>query len=161
MGIRTTLNEKPQIAYATVIIAVVAAAALFWFTQTDTTSGIAKRMYYSDDDGKTYFADDTNKVFPFDHNGKQAYRAYVYQASQAPFVGYLARYSESTREQLLQLESKASDPAAAATISQLRNSGVEVKKPGETNWVSQTSKQGQDIMMVTAPGGGAVKGIVP
>ena len=39
--------------------------------------------FYTDDNGKGFFKDDINKISPFDHNGKQAYRCSVFQGATA------------------------------------------------------------------------------
>ena len=42
--------------------------------------------FYTDDNGKTFFKDNIDKVVPFDHNGKQAYRADVFQVPRRQAV---------------------------------------------------------------------------
>src|SRR5579862_2306749 len=88
MGVREKINEKPAYAVATAIVALIVLGLFMYLHLRDDTTGIVSRMYYSDDDGKTYFADSTSRIFPFDHNGKPAYRAYVFQGSGQPFVAY-------------------------------------------------------------------------
>src|SRR5439155_23406719 len=105
------------------VVAVLAAST--WSSHRAAPSGPITRGCFSDDDGKTYFADDVYKAYPFDHNGKQAYRAYVYRAgSGTPFVGYLGR-----------------------------EGGMEVKKPGGAKWVPLTGPAGSAITDVKGPGG--------
>ncbi len=134
MGIREALNARAELAapaIAAVIVAVVAVSV--WNSHRGAPSGPITRGYFSDDDGKTYFADDVYKPVPFDHNGKQAFRAYVFRCgSGKPFVGYLGQ-----------------------------DAGREVKKPGETKWVPATGAKGDAVTNVTCPEGGTVEAVLP
>jgi hypothetical protein len=106
----------------------------------------AAQAYYSDDDGATFFADDVQKIYPFDHNGKQAYRAYVYECPGNPrFVSYLARYSDSTKAKMTELAAKSGDADAAAELARLRDGGVEVRKPNQAKWVPLFGREGEAI----------------
>ena len=89
---------------------------------------------------------------PFDHDGKPAYRAYVYRCgSGAPFVGFLGRRTAgsfgtgptNTAEAMRAMARHTPLPGA-----------IEVKKPGQTKWVSLNSPQGEDIANLTCPDGG-------
>src|SRR4051812_31470576 len=58
-------------------------------------------VYYTDDNGKTFFKDDVRKLVPFDHKGKQAYRADVFQGADGKqFVGLVYRHTDSGRKEL-------------------------------------------------------------
>ena len=110
--------------------------------------GVPERVtevYYSDDDGKTFFVDDVDKVYPFDRNGKPAYRAYVYRCGdQPPFVHYLGRYTDKAKARMAELSAKTDDPEAVGELARLRNTAIEVKKPGDANWVPLFSSAGDD-----------------
>ena len=106
------------------------------------------RVYFSDDDGKTYFAEGVEKGLDFPHEGKQACRAYVYRCdSGKAFVGYLGR--------------RAATRAATPVAPDPRYPGkedtaageIEIKKPGEDKWVSLGSAKGQEIIHSLCPVG--------
>src|SRR4051812_7950909 len=100
MGIRETLNKRPRVAAAVTAGFIALAAAMFIWANKGVPERVS-RGYYSDDDGKTYFDDDVDKIYPFDHNGKPAYRAFVYQCgSDKPFVHYLGRYSDKAKARM-------------------------------------------------------------
>lgn len=143
-GVRDTLNQRPALA-AGLMVGFIALAAVFWFYTRDRSHTAATEAFYSDDDGKTYFVDDFQKLAPFDRNGKVALRAYVFRCgTEAPFVGYLARYPEATKAKIADLRKRPTDPAAQAELGQLIAS-AEVRKPGQTNWVAAGSNDGEAI----------------
>src|SRR5689334_11283784 len=51
------------------------------------------KAWFTTDDGKTWFADDDNRLFPFDKDGKKAYRCYVWtcDGGKTKFVSHLER----------------------------------------------------------------------
>jgi hypothetical protein len=161
MGVREKINEKPAYAVAAVLTVLVLSGLFMYLHLRDDTAGIVSKMYYSDDDGKTYFADSTSKIFPFDHNGKQACRAWVFQGSGQPFVAYLSAYTPEAKAQLEQLKGKESDPSSAAIISRLQNSAIQVKRPGDVTWVGQNSAEGQKITAVRSPDSSPIRQILP
>ena len=146
MGIREALNRRPKLAAIIGIgLCAVAVPIMIW-ANSSGVPGRASKAYYSDDDGKTFFADDIDKLYPFERNGKQAYRAYVYECKDGKrFVSYLARYTDSAKTRIPQLEKNTSDPEAAGQAHQLRSTAIEVKKPADDKWVSQFSPEGSGI----------------
>jgi hypothetical protein len=62
---------------------------------------VATSAFYTDDNGKTFFKDDVDKLPPFSHNGKQAYRCDVFEDGRGKqFVGLVYRYTESGRREM-------------------------------------------------------------
>lgn len=147
MQIRKGLNRHPAIAAVIVVVLFTSAAAVvaLWVNARRGVPERVARVYYSSTDGNTFFADDTNRIYPFDHNGKPAYRAYVYRCNDdQPFVSYLARYTDAARARLMELgASPTSD--AAAEAAQLRNTAIEVRRPGDSEWVGLFTAAGQEI----------------
>jgi len=140
MSVREAINKRPGTTalVVAVLIGVVVYGSVF------SSAGNPKatsKAYFSDDDGKTYFVDDIEKIVPFDHEGKPAVRAMVYKcADKPPFVSYLLRYNEGGR-------AKLADPALKGEAGGIRNSSSEVKRPGDTNWVPLFSAKGEAISM--------------
>jgi hypothetical protein len=157
VGIRETLNEKPAIGVGIAVgVIVIAGAVLIWqFTgksgPAQLTAPIsADQAYFTDDDGKTYFVDDSKRVTPFKHSGKDAYRAHVYKCSKgSPFVGYIERHTDLGKQQ------KGIAAEMGSRPSFQDNALFEIKKPGKGAWVPVDSKhynQALDVMGVTCPG---------
>ncbi len=119
------------------------------------------KVFYSDDDGKTWFIDDRSRLAPFDHNGKQAVRAEVFRCGAGrPFVGYLERYSDAAKARIT--AAFAANKPAADMIDE----PMEVKRPAEIIWVQGditkpvAYKEYLRIITPVCPGGGS-EGLVP
>jgi hypothetical protein len=149
--------EKNKKTFVIVAVLVVIAIVVSVMTLTSGPKKPSKsegsstpKLFYTVDDGKTWFEDDAAQLPPFDHGGKPAYRVQVYKcgADGSPFVAYMQRIEEGAR--------KAAEAAKAAgkrqaEIEELWINKVEVKKPGETKWVP--TKGAEKIMTVTCPEG--------
>ncbi len=162
MGLRETLEKRRGVASAFGFAAI--ALAVFLIVIESRSSRLTKidRAFYSDDDGQTYFVDSVDKLFPFDHNGRQAYRAYVFRCSDGTeFVGYLARYTDSTKARLAELMAQPYNQVAQQ-IADAESAGTEIKKPGDSRWYPQASPQAAAMLMPTCPNGGTlVGGVMP
>lgn len=148
MGIRETLNENPGITTGiTAGIIVLALGVIIWQTVGNNypPTPIA-RAFFSDDDGKTFFADSTDNIPPFDHNGKQAVKAVVFTCDngKTKFVGYLERFSPAAKAKL-QAAMDANRPDLGLMESTTEHD-VQVKQVNGGQWYDQNSPQGQQIM---------------
>jgi hypothetical protein len=158
MGVRQALNENPIISMAgTGIIIVAALMFIFWHLGGGHRrhSAVAEKMYYSDDDGKTYFADQAYKMTPFlGPNSRPAVQAMVFQCGNGkPFVVYLSRNSEEGRHTA---EKVASDPGLPVAFRP-NPTLIEVKRPGTKTWMKFDPKNPKtyvDATMPKCPGGG-------
>jgi hypothetical protein len=135
VGIRETLNKQPAIVIGAAI-GVILLALIFLIYQVIGPSGprLITKAYYTADDGASYFPDDIGLVPPFDHDGKQAVKAYVFKGPGVrEFVGYLERYTDDAKKMIESDRARGGagpmDPAMAT--------GVEVKAPltGDQGWV--------------------------
>jgi hypothetical protein len=160
VGIREKLNENPNITTGiTIGIIVLALAFIVWQIMGGDGMGTPQtKMYYSADDGATYFSDDVSKVPPYDHEGKQAVRAYVFKCSDGtPFVAYLERMAPEVRdkyEAALKLQSDPEKgPQAMMDAETMSMESMEVKKPGGSKWVKRTNPEADTIVQVACPDG--------
>lgn len=146
MGIRETINKRQRTTTVIVIVVLAAVIGLAVWNQTGPAGKRVAKAYYSDEAGANVFTDEVDRVYPFDHNGKPAYRAYVYTGNDGKqFVSYVARYNDAAKAKLEALMPKKDDPAVAGDLAQARSSGIEVKKPGDAKWVPLLSAQGESI----------------
>jgi hypothetical protein len=163
MGIREKINDSrigPIVGVGMVIAAV--AIGVFYFWPSGPHVHYAQ-SFYSDDDGQTYFEDSLYKFAPFNHNGKTAVIAIVYEdAHNNKFVAYLQRYTPGT---LKRLQKAYADASAAGTPTQVQQTvldllaspsiamgGMEVKSPGPSNsWVPRSRSSSLSVKM---PDGG-------
>jgi hypothetical protein len=150
MGVREWI-KRHQAATAGVSMgtAALAVALVVWPAISGEAGGTGapQRAFYSTDDGQTYFVDDADRMSWFDHEGKPAYRVYVFDtAAGEPFVGYIERLAPDVRARL-----EAADGGAGRVQSSA--SELEVKKPGEQVWHRRTSREGMTTVQITPPNG--------
>lgn len=89
------------VAVAVLLVAAVALGyQLVGGRENGAAGPVAKTAYYTDDNGKTFFKDDVNKIPPFDHNGKQALRCDVFEAGGKQFVGLVYRFTEAGKRDM-------------------------------------------------------------
>jgi hypothetical protein len=168
VGIRQTLNRNPVLtsAIAAVIIIIIAATQLkraCSAPRPDESQDTTRKAYFTIDDGINWFPDDASKVPPFKYQGKDAYRVAVFRcAGGKPFVARLERFSEPTRKRLQDAvdANRGKDQAAPAGAPHM---DMEVKRPGEKEWVrlsSKTAKEYTAVMEVRCPDGSS-EGIEP
>lgn len=154
MGIRESLNQNPAVASGAVIgIVVLAMIFLVYNYAGNKTPGAdgAAQAYFSDDDGKSYFPDDARKVTPFDHNGKSAVLCFVFSCddSKTKFVGYLQRYTPEGKK----MRESQLKPAGPKMGVEEMIIPIEVKKPGDKEWVRTTDPRFAAIASVRCPDG--------
>jgi hypothetical protein len=150
---KRTGGVLPPVATVVLLLAVVIA---IWYAVPKRQLPAGSLRFYTDDDGSTWFADDAKKVPPFQHNGKQAVLARVYQTSDGKqFVAYLEKYSDETRARL---DQQSPAPRGHAGMAVLRNnaksSGVLVKKPHEGSWIPEEDPAAKQVKTFTSPDGG-------
>ena len=162
MGIRETINKRQRTTTG-IVVAVIAVAIGMAVWSQQTAPARSDKAYYSDETGASFFADSIDRVYPFDHNGKPAYRAFVYQGSDGKqFVSYIARYNDAARARLETLVQQQKDASIAGELAQARSSGIEVKKPGDAKWVPLLSAQGDVIAShPTLPDGSTARLVTP
>ena len=120
-----------------------------------------KNAFYTDDLGKSFFKDEV-KVVPFDHNGKQAYRADVFEGDGKQFVGLIYRFTDAGRREMENyISQKTPDPQGLARLA-IEHRGMQVSRTGTPAWVSadtETCERLQSTMKT--PTGGAAKLVTP
>lgn len=149
MGIRETLNQNPRLTTGlTIGIIVIVLGLLAWqiwggSVTPGGSDGPTNKRWFSDDDGKTWFADDFKKVGPIQHNGKEAVEAVVYKCDGKTFCNHLIRYTpEGKKKMEATLNGKGpADPSVVGAI----DTDIEVKSPGDKEWVKSTNPKAVDI----------------
>lgn len=139
MGIRTAMNDNPGVAMGvSVCVILLTAAFIFWTALKPKYAGPVgvPKAFFSDDDGATWFVGEAIQPVPFDHDGKQAFRAAVFRCNGGkPFVAYLARYSDDVNTHLALAGPPTPDYAGFA----IAPPPSQVKVPGKTRWVDPAS----------------------
>lgn len=153
MNIRETFEKNKGLSIGLAIgLIVIAGLILFWDTRSGVPDNLAK-SYYSVDDGKSYFADDLRKVYPFEHEGKQAVRAYVFKCKDgSDFVGYLERLTSAGQTRMQTLLAQPQDQSGS-DIAAVMATETEVKRPGEAKWTPISSPAATAILSPHCPDG--------
>jgi len=126
-----------------------------------------KQAFYTDDDGATFFTDSVNRIVPFDHNGRQAYRADVFRdADGKEFVGLIYRHTATGRNEMQDyIGSKGMDRDPEGFIRQgIEYRGMEVKRPGgdEKTWRRNDEQTNEYLRtMVTDAAGNPAQLVIP
>jgi hypothetical protein len=124
MGIREKLNGKPWITVVTLLVGVT--LAIWYLISSLSTGGGVGRQFYTDDDGKTWFADAAGKAVPYERGGKTVVMAEVFEVKGRQFVAYMRRHTAASLE--------AMKKQTATVKGSAINYRMEYKKPGDTKW---------------------------
>jgi hypothetical protein len=154
MGFRETIDKKKPLAVVGAILLLAMAAVVFYRVNSSGMPAPLTSGYYSDDDGKTWFKDEAGKICPYDHEGKQAVRAYVFQyGNGAPFIGYLGRLSDNARKQAEDLKKQPLTAETGQALTGLLNSALQIKRPGDAKWQLAASSGGSAVLNLVPPPG--------
>jgi hypothetical protein len=118
------------------------------------------QAFFTVDDGKTWFADDLAKLPPFDKDGKEAVRAYVYRCPDGTqFVNYLERFKPSAKQALASMVPADAEHKGTGSLSAIQGAytaGREVKRPGDKKWIDGGNfREAAQITIVKCPNGSA------
>jgi hypothetical protein len=151
VGIRESLNKNPAITTgATIAVILAAVGFIVWEVMPPRPPRVPTQAYFTVDDGATWFPDDINKVAPFDHDGKDAVRCYVYKCSSTGtvFAAYLEKYTKSMQAKITQARSSTNAEPDSLDL----DNGRLVKKPQSSDkWVrieSNNPKEEQEAQTI-------------
>jgi hypothetical protein len=150
MNVREFLNEHQKTAIGVCAgVVVVVLLAVILRSGTESAASLPGEAYFSDDDGKTWFTAPADRIVPFDYGGKPAVKAVLFSTDggKTKFIGYLERYSESARKTLQTSRDGTMVPLNELTAAA---NDVEVKAPGDAEWVKRSDPAAQKVL--TVPG---------
>src|SRR5688500_13674974 len=154
MGVREALNKNPKTA-AIVVVALLALGGGIAFLMTRGGAGeatVQETVFFTVDDGKTWFPDRADKLYPFERDGKLAYRVQVYKCGgdPKPFAAYIQRIEANALK-----EAQAAQAAGKKReeIERIWEARLEVKSPGGTEWVPQRGQAGEKVTAPKCPPG--------
>jgi hypothetical protein len=141
MGILDKLNDNPALGAAIAVVAVLAVSVeIYHFASVPSKQQIdfaavraAAPAYFTTDDGNSTFIDAGTNVAPFDHDGRQAVKAYVYFINGKQVVKYLEQTS---------------------------GGALQVKKPGGA-WIPDSDPKAAVIRDVKDPSGAPLTPVTP
>jgi hypothetical protein len=158
------LKNSKVVATAMVAWILVAGVVIARQLTARTSTELPTKAYYTTDDTSpagalaALFVDDNGKLVPFEHDGRPAYRAYVFtcDGGKTTFVSHLERYTPDGLRKMRQLLAKGGrgTPAAAAVEQDVILTGCEIKRPGDSAWVLNGNDQlAGPILNVRCPDG--------
>jgi hypothetical protein len=158
MSIRQKINDNPMmvglISGGLVLIAILLVLWQLFGGGSSRNFALPDQLFYSDDDGKTFFPASNSNIAPFDHNGKKAYQAEVYRCgSNKPFVAFLIKYNDEGKRQM---ESDLKSGTKPADVYAQGLSYAEYKGPGGKKWVTRRGDAMEFVHLThpTCPDGG-------
>jgi len=146
MGMRNWIQKHQMV---TAIAVIGAMAGSLWFCLREMnprpTWKVPTEGYFTTDDGATCFVESLTKIPPFEHDGKEAVRDFVYSCDggEHRWVAYLGKYSDEDKQAIESGTAKAGDRTML------------VKAPGSTEWISQGSPKFAKIFVQAPPGMGS------
>jgi hypothetical protein len=152
MSIREAINRRPGIVAAVAVLLLLTGVGMAIAIRSGSSPRSAgERVWFSDDDGKTWFPGDVRALPPFDHNGKPAVRAVVFRCDthKKTFVAYLQRFTPEGQRMLREARS-GNGPSS---LNALQTHGVEVKSPGAATLVNANSPEGIKLRNPGCPEG--------
>jgi hypothetical protein len=140
----------------TAAVLLIAAAALIWRQFRAQSQSPGMQEFYSDDDGTTWFADDGTKIAPWDHNGKQAVLAKVYQTvTGKQFIAYLMKFTDKAHDDAVSSQKTGQMRSGPSAVKGPADNPLLVKKPHDKEWVPANDPRAVEIMTVKCPDGSA------
>ena len=138
MGIRETLNKNQTLTTgATIAIIVVAIGIIIWQMMPERAPKIMTKSYYTTDDGRSWFEDASDRIVPFDKDGKEAVRAHLFKCSGGdPFVGYLEKLDPRIKQKVDEFYANPSNKGRVMPGQAEMEEGARlVKPPGGKIWL--------------------------
>lgn len=187
MGMRETMEKKRGVSVGlAVVLLVVGVGGIVWQLMArggDTRNNIPNE-FFTADDGQTFFTASATNVAPFDHDGKQAVKAIVYECGGKQFVAYMERFTPEARQVMAYSSTPKAAPAkptnpkmspemaaraalpppSPAAARDASMNGREFKRPGDKEWVRSTNRgKVMEIKTITCPPGlsGTPKPVLP
>ena len=117
------------------------------------------KAFFTTDDGATLFAEDISRISPFDHDGREAVRAFVFtcDGGKHQWVQCLQKFEADAKRQLEGYNPQKGGrlPSRVSTL---------VKRPGASGWNSAADPRSTDIVEPHCPegmGAGRIEPVLP
>lgn len=156
---RGLVNKRPFLTIGTICIVIGLVVGMLVLNRRynqPTRARVITKAFFTSDDGATLFADDISKIPPFEHDGLEAVRAYVFSCDggKHQWIQYLEKLDLAAKTRLA-----AYDPVKTGK-SPGRLTPL-IKKPGTGAWISAADPKATDLMEPHCPDGMGTGAIVP
>jgi len=155
VGWREKLNQHSGLATIAAITGLIAALLVMRYFLRTPKAELAQ-AYFTNDDAESYFTAAYNRFPPFEHNGREAVRAYLFTCNggESRFVGYMQKYTPEAKRALEQAETDQDDDRTFTDVlEELPPDQILVKKPGEARWIPRGTPQAKRVREVQCPDG--------
>ena len=169
MGIREVINQRPKVAGGVAaglagVALLVAAFQVMSLNAGPQVGGKPERAFFTVDDGANWFVDDASRLAPFQHEGKEAVRAYVAECNGKRFVNHVERYTPEGMKAMIKVrEAAKKGPPPGALVAMAQQRGREVRRPGVAMWTpgSDGAAAAKVMAPVCTEVGGEAKFVFP
>jgi len=155
MGARESLSKHPRVTTGiTLGVCLIAIGYMIFSLFGNPIASEPRKVWFTDDDGKTWFADDAARKPPFLHNGKQAAMCFVYSCDdgKTKWVSHMLRYAPASKKRIEEAAAKL-----GVSEEKIEPGGLpmEVKEAGtgEAAWVGTHDPRASPIMELRCPDG--------
>jgi hypothetical protein len=159
LGLREAIRKKQGLT-AVVACVIIAVAMVAIFVQArDGGFASPDDVYYTKDDGKTFYPDTADKLMVPDASGNPNVRAHLIEVNGKQVVGYMSRMTPEALKTIQEAQEarKAGRPVDGRKLSAIAQNGVEYKKPGDAKWIPSSDVQAvTKIRSLQRPGEGNV-----
>jgi hypothetical protein len=166
MSIRESIQSKRWLSVLGAVLMIGFAVVVLAYNYLPEHRPTGEKACYSDDDGQSWFVDDTYKIVPFDHNGKQAVRAmvFLYAGGAKNFIVCLIRNTPDGQVALQKaIDQAKSHNQPITSILQFNDTSLqEVKLAGAGHpWVRRSSAEARQVLTLRSPDGSALDMLIP
>lgn len=168
MGFRETMNRNSALMAGVAIVGILV-AGYFMFRTVRGDVHIPDSVFYTNDDGKTYYRESIKLDPPQEKDGKEAVIARVFLVDGEKKVGYMERYSPEAAKVIKEFKGRTHNvegakgpPADLGKFIGAQQTGRQYKRPGDTKWVSTREREAfERIVKVVNADGTEAKQIEP
>jgi hypothetical protein len=157
MDFKRLANRKNASAAGLLALIVGLVVLIVWEYRTYYPGSQDSAFFTIDDGATTFLASYIDNYPPFEKSGKEAVQAHVFICDGKQVVGYLSRYTKHSLDLMAEVKASAGTGHPPPHVGELMNvstSGTEVKKPGDTKWVTgANSPAGMKITFFNCPDG--------
>jgi len=165
VGIRETLNKNQTLTTgATIAIIVIAIGVIVWQMLPERAPRIVTKSYYTNDDGKTWFEETSDKIVPFDKDGEEAVRAHLFRCGEngEKFVGYLEKLDPKVKSRVDEFQANPSNRGRVMPgQAEVEDNGRLVKRPGDKNWIPENNPMAARITTIKCKDGSYAIRVTP
>lgn len=155
MSFRAGIQRHPRVSVGVAVLLLGLVGLVIASNVSAPTRPGEASLYFTTDDGRTWFRASAKNVPPFEHDGKAACQVFLWtgDGGKTLVVSHLFRYTPAGRQRILEQQKNGSS-VAGDVITAMTES--EVKRPGqpESAWVRISDPRSRAIVSPPRDAGG-------